>query len=402
MPSVLARIRSRVSIRRAPSSRSAHPPSSASAEPASSPPLPPPSPEQLAALYKLRQELDDENQARALAEQLAQEDLRAELADEALARRLAEEDRAKQEEERLRREEDERRTADEVKRLELEAIEEGLKKQNGVFECPICAEEYYRGELIVACTDGHALCASCATQGSHAALENRDATLTCLAEGGCEGTYLAEEAEKFLDERQMALLEKVRREKNVAILAGDGLLQCPFCPYAAVFEDADDLTTLDCLNPDCAKRTCLSCKHLDHGDTPCALANPSAVHVLEEQMSAAMIRRCGKCKTPFVKNTGCNLITCTTCAAKSCYLCQKLVNDVKYDHFNVVSSPCARSSLSLSSSPALQSAYESERLGYKLLFDDKTVAAGVETVRQRGMGALQTAEERAHAQRLRN
>ncbi|GAA5948772.1 hypothetical protein JCM10213_008673, partial [Rhodosporidiobolus nylandii] len=271
-------------------------------ESAPSPP-PPPTPEELAeylAQVKLREELAAENAARELADRLRREEFERELADEAMAREMEEQER--------RREEDEAKaTAEALRRIEVEMIEEELKRKNGLFECPICAEEYFRGEVLVACTEGHALCATCAREGSKAAFENLDVTLRCLADSDCEAHYHPDERVKFLDYQQLAQLDKIRMEKDLAGLAGDGLLQCPFCPYAALYEDADQLTEFDCLQPHCGKRSCIKCKHIAHPGVPCALANPSAVHKLEEQMSEALIRRCGKCRMPYTKVEGCNL-----------------------------------------------------------------------------------------------
>ena len=50
-------------------------------------------------------------------------------------------------------------------------------------------------------------------------------------------------------------------------------------------------------------------------------------------MSAALIRKCNKCGTPFVKEAGCNKMTCTRngCRNVQCYVCSK---SCQYDHFD--------------------------------------------------------------------
>lgn len=54
---------------------------------------------------------------------------------------------------------------------------------------------------------------------------------------------------------------------------------------------------------------------------------------MEEAMSAAIIRKCNKCGTPFVKEEGCNKMTCTRngCGNVQCYACSKSCD---YKHFN--------------------------------------------------------------------
>ncbi|GAA5869995.1 hypothetical protein JCM8547_001436 [Rhodosporidiobolus lusitaniae] len=364
---MLAKLRARPSFlalkRRLSSSRSP-----ASPTPPPLPIFPPANPEDYLAAAALQAQYDDEAAALALAEQLQLEILEEELRNEELAREMEEAERRR---ERLEREANEA----ELQRIEEEEEEQRLRRENGVFECPICADEFFRGEPLVVCTEGHLLCTSCAREGSKAAFSNLDPSLSCLAEGDCIGRYSEDETLKFLDTAQLGLLAKIRMEKDLSAIGEEGLLQCPICPYAAVFEDHATLEILDCLNPDCARRTCLKCKHPAHPNVPCALANPNPVHKLEEEMSAALIRQCGKCKRPFVKQDGCNLITCVGCSAKSCYLCRALLVD-GYDHFKQAG-PCKN-----------------------LLFDDKEVLRNVEAVRQAGIGTLQTAEERAHAKRL--
>lgn len=49
-------------------------------------------------------------------------------------------------------------------------------------------------------------------------------------------------------------------------------------------------------------------------------------------MSAALIRKCNKCGTPFIKEEGCNKMTCTRngCHNMQCYICHESCD---YNHF---------------------------------------------------------------------
>lgn len=51
---------------------------------------------------------------------------------------------------------------------------------------------------------------------------------------------------------------------------------------------------------------------------------------VEEAISSALIRKCPSCKKPFIKDSGCNKITCG-CGTKCCYLCSATIRD--YSHF---------------------------------------------------------------------
>ncbi|GAA5892031.1 hypothetical protein JCM5296_004672 [Sporobolomyces johnsonii] len=105
--------------------------------------------EQLAASRArddLAQIVSDEAAARALEEQF-QRDAFAQRADDArLAEQLqAAEQRARAEEERL--------TQEALRRLKIEMIDDELRRANGVLECPVCCEEYFRGETMVQCPE---------------------------------------------------------------------------------------------------------------------------------------------------------------------------------------------------------------------------------------------------------
>jgi hypothetical protein len=47
-------------------------------------------------------------------------------------------------------------------------------------------------------------------------------------------------------------------------------------------------------------------------------------------MTAALVRKCNKCEKPFLKDSGCNKMTCT-CGNYQCYICSTDVDG--YDHF---------------------------------------------------------------------
>src|SRR5271169_4137191 len=52
-------------------------------------------------------------------------------------------------------------------------------------------------------------------------------------------------------------------------------------------------------------------------------------HAVEEAMSTALIRRCNICGQPFVKDGGCNQMTCS-CGNSQCFICSQNVDG--HDH----------------------------------------------------------------------
>lgn len=109
-----------------------------------------------------------------------------------------------------------------------------------------------------------------------------------------------------------------------------------------------------CLKPECKVVSCRSCRQETHVPKTCEEAGlergHSARHAIEEAMTAALVRKCNKCATSFIKENGCNKVsagivssypdtrvangrqmTCPKCRNLQCYICSKTC---EYSHFN--------------------------------------------------------------------
>lgn len=88
-----------------------------------------------------------------------------------------------------------------------------------------------------------------------------------------------------------------------------------------------------CKNPECTRASCLSC---NKSWTDVHICNESSLVALrtqvEQAMSMAIKRVCPRCNTSFVKNAGCNKLTCP-CGYKMCYVCRADLSDEGYRHF---------------------------------------------------------------------
>jgi hypothetical protein len=90
-----------------------------------------------------------------------------------------------------------------------------------------------------------------------------------------------------------------------------------------------------CRDPSCGRSSCMSCSkawtdiHICHESSLVALRTQ-----VEQAMSMAIKRVCPRCNTSFVKNAGCNKLTCP-CGYKMCYVCRKDIGSSTegYQHF---------------------------------------------------------------------
>lgn len=95
-----------------------------------------------------------------------------------------------------------------------------------------------------------------------------------------------------------------------------------------------------CPDADCGLETCRNCGEPAHIPLKCSeveKAHETKGRLkVEEAITAAKIRTCPKpgCGKKFVKEDGCNKMTCPSCSTWSCYICRALIpRNVSYAHF---------------------------------------------------------------------
>jgi TRIAD3 protein (E3 ubiquitin-protein ligase RNF216) len=132
-------------------------------------------------------------------------------------------------------------------------------------------------------------------------------------------------------------LERNEQEANLRMAGIENLASCPFCSYAAEYPPVEIDKEFRCEAPDCRRISCRLCKLESHIPKSCEENSKevglSVRRQIEEAMSEALIRKCNKCGTPFVKEEGCNKMTCTRsgCGNVQCYVCSR---SCTYSHFN--------------------------------------------------------------------
>ncbi|KAF6830692.1 hypothetical protein CMUS01_07655 [Colletotrichum musicola] len=124
---------------------------------------------------------------------------------------------------------------------------------------------------------------------------------------------------------------------NTKRTIGDRLL-AQWCVAFSRYRRRQRGLKFSCQNPGCRKDSCLSCSK---SWTDIHVCNESSLVALrtqvEQAMSMAIKRVCPRCHTSFVKNSGCNKLTCP-CGYKMCYVCRKDIGGTNgegegYRHF---------------------------------------------------------------------
>ncbi|KAG8881459.1 hypothetical protein FRB98_004298 [Tulasnella sp. 332] len=217
--------------------------------------------------------------------------------------------------------------------VEVEPADNPLPEGEGI-ECGCCFGEYEFDQMIQ-CPETHLFCKDCSKRNAAEALGQRKSAITCMDQSGCKLEFPQSELERFLDTKALELLDRIRADKAVAECGFESLDECPFCDFKCIIENEQE-KLFRCENEDCMAVTCRQCKRPDHLPKSCQEMEGDrkldARHAVEEAMTEALMRKCPKCSKAFVKEAGCNKMTCPHCSQLSCYICKQAING--YDHFN--------------------------------------------------------------------
>ncbi|KAK7466958.1 hypothetical protein VKT23_004022 [Stygiomarasmius scandens] len=202
-------------------------------------------------------------------------------------------------------------------------------------ECGCCFSSHPFDKM-VQCEDAHLFCSSCVTTYAEGLLGSHNINIVCMDQSGCKQLFPISELRRLLPEKLMELYERVKQRKEIEMAGLENLEECPFCEYKCVIENPDE-KLFRCGNEEtCGAITCRQCKKPDHLPKSCKEMEEDRLldgrHAIEEAMTRALMRNCPNCGKAFVKEDGCNKMTCPNCRTLSCYVCRKVIKG--YDHFS--------------------------------------------------------------------
>ncbi|OAA57067.1 ring finger protein [Niveomyces insectorum RCEF 264] len=207
-----------------------------------------------------------------------------------------------------------------------------------VKDCECCYGDFAMNRMVHC--DGvmlHWFCKDCARRNAETQIGLSKYTLSCMSMDSCKAGFSYEEQNLFLDAKTRVALERIEQEHILRVAGIENLETCPFCPYAAEYPPVEVNKEFRCRNPDCEEVSCRLCRKETHIPKTCEEVErengPSARLTIEEAMSLALIRKCNKCNTPFIKELGCNKMMCTRagCGNVQCYVCSVSCD---YSHFD--------------------------------------------------------------------
>ena len=217
---------------------------------------------------------------------------------------------------------------------------------DGDYECQCCFTAYPFNSLIkcsrASDKNKHAFCKECIKGYVESGLTENKSNVKCMLNpsDNCLGSYSIVEIKECLDEKHFsALQDQIEISDNIELAKIlDNYQTCPFCSKFGYIVEGN-IQYIECQR--CIKKWCSLCKLEEHGKDDCGKINDpknmdAIRRIVSETMTNALTHRCPKCSTKYIKETGCNLMTCPSCSSHSCYICGILIvpiNDKKYWHF---------------------------------------------------------------------
>ncbi|KAF1964895.1 hypothetical protein BU23DRAFT_491236 [Bimuria novae-zelandiae CBS 107.79] len=201
--------------------------------------------------------------------------------------------------------------------------------------CQCCFDDFPLNRMLGCGGDNiHFFCKACVKNYIESEMGSSRCRPVCFADTSCGGTFTRSQLQDCLGETSFDRLEHMQQMQDLEI-AGLDLDECPFCDFKQECPPVEEDKEFRCLNPKCRKTSCRICQKETHIPLSCEEAKKdeklTVRHIVEEAMTAALIRNCNKCKHPFIKEYGCNKMTCSHCRNQQCYICSEDIKD--YKHF---------------------------------------------------------------------
>ncbi|KAK3706946.1 hypothetical protein LTR37_012445 [Vermiconidia calcicola] len=210
----------------------------------------------------------------------------------------------------------ERADEDAKKQAENENLQRAIEAGETA-ECSACYDDLPMNRQIH-CNGSvaHFTCFDCVT--TYIKSEVGDSRCRVLCTAGCGAGFASNQLNLLSDKQLLDKLSQIQQEKDIRDAGLSDLEECPFCDYKAILPPVEQDFEFRCANPECEK-------HAKDNKV-------NTRHKIEEAMTAALIRSCNKCQRSFIKEYGCNKMSCPSCGNMQCYVCSTTLKD--YNHFD--------------------------------------------------------------------
>lgn len=199
------------------------------------------------------------------------------------------------------------------------------------FECIVCYHTIPVTERVYCSRKEHEYCKTCLKKMiEEIVFSNVNKVSGCIfcpnSAQSLDQNLFDEDDLDFIDQKTLGKYRFKLMSKN-----NKDLYKCPFCTYTT--HDNKD-TEFQCMNMECAIKSCKTCKYKSHPGKTCeqitTLMNEK--NKKNEKITESLLKKCPKCQVYCLREDGCGKMTCQ-CGKLFCWYCNKDLDVEKYSHF---------------------------------------------------------------------
>ncbi|VBB17994.1 hypothetical protein YASMINEVIRUS_457 [Yasminevirus sp. GU-2018] len=212
-------------------------------------------------------------------------------------------------------------------------------------QCACCFVEYDVNVMISCTTDPeHVICSTCLQSFAENCISEMRLVSCAMSHEGCKSFYPDDSVKKLLTPTNIEIYKKIRKIYQIhnLHLSTNNSHICPNCSqYLLVLNVGDPTTKFVC--DECDVKFCIVCNSTvtectcyDPNNTRKSIDESDVIRRVGAIIDRIVIHKCPVCGAKYIKDDGCNLITCSKCHSYSCYLCGLHIEprgSVKYWHF---------------------------------------------------------------------
>lgn len=160
----------------------------------------------------------------------------------------------------------------------------------------------------------------------------------------CPGAYHSEprnQCKKTISLRDIKIPESEISSdifRIIHTLSSDNVYLCPEGKCGQVIEVDPEYTSNKLICYDCKITWCRQCLTMPYHDNKSCIElemenkNSDNGKFIWEMKSKGKLKFCPQCRSPCIKNNGCNKMICSQCNCKWCWICCSM--NIDYDHYN--------------------------------------------------------------------
>src|SRR5690606_9348466 len=121
-----------------------------------------------------------------------------------------------------------------------------------------------RGERATLLSQRQMFCVECARRNAETGIGQMRYELRCMSMDLCQGIFSHVDRRRFLDEKTIAILDRLEREAKLRLAGIANVERCPVCEIPFGCPPVQEKKEVQCVDPKCGKKFCRLCREDSH------------------------------------------------------------------------------------------------------------------------------------------